>query len=263
GFRNVPVVFGYHRVVEDFTADPAHSIPAMLVGRATLERHLDWIAARFRVVSLEELDSRLDGGGAFAEPVAAITFDDGYRDVYEHAFPLLKRKGLPVAVFVVSDLIGTSRLQRHDALYLMLSRAFATWPSAPDRLAHVLRGLGIGPSAVDMTAVAQGPLMAMRTLFTALPQSDGQRVIDALESEVRIAEPVVSGLRPLSWEMLAEMHRAGIAIGSHTRAHALLTNERPETVADETAASRRALETKLGVPVVYFAYPDGRFNAST
>ena len=40
------------------------------------------------------------------DPVAAVTFDDGYRDVYEHAVPVLKRKGIPAAVFVVTDLVG-------------------------------------------------------------------------------------------------------------------------------------------------------------
>jgi peptidoglycan/xylan/chitin deacetylase (PgdA/CDA1 family) len=61
--------------------------------------------------------------------------------------------------------------------------------------------------------------------------------------------------------MVGEMHRAGLTIGSHTRSHALLTNESPERVRDELWGSRLELEQRLGAPVRHFAYPDGRFNA--
>src|SRR5262249_23011418 len=88
--RRVPVVFGYHRIVDDFAAHAAFSIPPMLTSRRMFERHLDWIATRFDIVGLEELESR----HRRARPAAVITFDDGYRDVYEQAFPLLVRKGI-------------------------------------------------------------------------------------------------------------------------------------------------------------------------
>src|SRR5439155_656683 len=60
----------------------------------------------------------------------------------------------------------------------------------------------------------------------------------------------------------SEMHRAGLAIGSHTKRHVLLTNEAPGVTVDEIAGSRRDLERGLGAPVRYFAYPDGRFNSA-
>ena len=64
----------------------------------------------------------------------------------------------------------------------------------------------------------------------------------------------------MTWDMISEMHRAGVTIGSHTRRHALLTHETPDTVVDELVASREQLERKLGVPSRCFAYPDGQFN---
>src|SRR5207244_13385113 len=114
-----------------------------VTSRRMLERQLAWIGRHFRFISLDELCPRLECGESFDEPVAAITFDDGYRDVYDHAFPLLKRKGIPWAVFVVTGLIGTSRLQSYDKLYLLIARAFSTWRSVPGDLARLLDRLGI------------------------------------------------------------------------------------------------------------------------
>ncbi|OLD69749.1 MAG: hypothetical protein AUI45_06735 [Acidobacteria bacterium 13_1_40CM_2_56_11] len=194
GSRNMPLVLGYHRVVEDYAASADHYMPAMLISRRTLERHLDWLGQRYRFLSLDELGARLESGEPFDKPVAAITFDDGYRDVYDHAFPLLKRKGIPSAVFVVTDLIGTSRLQIYDKLYLLLARAFSTWRSVPCDLARLLHSVGISLPGLEMGEVkplrypARDPYTAMRILFTALPQAELYRVIEALETEVEIDE---------------------------------------------------------------------------
>lgn len=262
--KNMPLVIGYHRVVEDIAANAGSSIPGMLISRGMLECHLDWIGRRFRFISLDELGSWLECGGKFDKPVAAITFDDGYSDVYYNAFPLLKQKGIPAAVFVVTDLVGTSCLQIYDKLYLLLTRAFSTWRSAPRDLARLLVGLGMWlPEIARMSDGAKNPYTAMRVLFNALPQAEIHRVIETLEAEVEIDESALDGLRPLSWEMLSKMYCTGMTIGSHTKTHALLTKESQQTVLEETAGSCQELERRLGITVKHFAYPDGRFNAAT
>lgn len=240
--KNMPLVIGYHRVVEDMAANAGSSIPGMLISRGMLECHLDWLGRRFRFISLDELGSWLECGGKFDKPVAAITFDDGYSDVYYNAFPLLKQKGIPAGVFVVTDLVGTSCLQIYDKLYLLLMHTFSTWRSVPRNW---------------------NPFMVMRVLLAALPQADIYRLIEALEAEVRIEESALEGLRPLNWEMLSEMHHTGMTIGSHTKTHVLLTNESQQKVLEETAGSRQELERRLGITIKHFAYPDGRFNTAT
>ncbi|TLY21996.1 MAG: hypothetical protein E6K68_04380 [Nitrospirae bacterium] len=268
GSRHMPLVLGYHRVVEDYTACARQYMPAMLISRRMLERQLDWIGRHFRLVSLDELGPRLECGAPFHEPVAAITFDDGYRDVYDHALPLLKRKGIPAAAFVVTDLIGTSRLQSYDKLYLLLARAFSAWRAGPRELARLLHGLGIRLPVRGMNDVKQArhlvadPYTAMRVLFTGLPQIELDRVIEALEAEVGIDEGSFKDLHALTWEMVSEMHRAGMTIGSHTRTHALLHNESRDRVLDETGNSRQALARRLGTRIQHFAYPDGRFDTA-
>ena len=90
----------------------------MLVSAKMLERHIDWLAKRFSLVSLDDIGLYLESGDSPRRPVAAITFDDGYSDVYHHGFPLLMRKGVPATVFAVTDLVGTGKMQLFDRLYL-------------------------------------------------------------------------------------------------------------------------------------------------
>ncbi|RPH94739.1 MAG: hypothetical protein EHM68_13630, partial [Lysobacterales bacterium] len=99
GLKGMPLVVGYHRVVRDFDRSDSLSISPMLTSARTFEQHLDWIGRRYRFVSLDELAVTLEKQETNGKPVAAITFDDGYRDVYQNAFPILKRRGIPSAVF--------------------------------------------------------------------------------------------------------------------------------------------------------------------
>jgi len=74
------------------------------VSPAAFEAQLDALAARRRIVSLREALEQL--GRAAARELAAITFDDGYRDFAEIAVPLLHARGLHATVFVPAEHLG-------------------------------------------------------------------------------------------------------------------------------------------------------------
>jgi peptidoglycan/xylan/chitin deacetylase (PgdA/CDA1 family) len=253
-----PLVLGYHRVVQDAAGDG--SIPAMLVTTAMLERQLEWVGLRYRYVSLDELAGHRRVGPP--GPLAAVTFDDGYADVYHHAFPLLRRMGIPAAVFVVTDLVGTSRLQTHDRLFLALSRLLAR-PDGADCVLWRLSGMGLeAPSLEEMSRAGSAQLVALLgVLRLSLATSALQALSFTLAADAGVDEAAFPELLPLTWEQVAEMADGGVTIGSHARTHALLTQETRERMREELASSRQALEARLGRPVRHFAYPDGRFDA--
>jgi len=256
-----PVVLGYHRVVPDFRVEARQTIAAMLIAPRMLEQQLDWIGRRYRFVSLDELGERLERDGDAAGRLVAVTFDDGYRDFYEQAFPLLQRKGIPSAVFVVTDLVGRRELLAHDRLYLALRRGFAQCENPALVLRSLILELGIGmPAAERWLGVEWTPERLTAWLLRTLRQGDIRRVVEAIEYVLGVDDEATHNLLPLTWSMLARMQRAGVVIGSHTRTHAWLTLEDHAQALDELHGSRVTLESRLGVPVQHFAYPDGQFN---
>jgi peptidoglycan/xylan/chitin deacetylase (PgdA/CDA1 family) len=255
GAHRRPLIVGYHRVVEDFAASAQTSAPAMLVSRRVLEQHLDWIGRQYRFVTLDEISRRLEERDS-SEPVAAVTFDDGYRDFYENAFPLLQTKGIPAAVFIITGLAGSGDLPVHDRLYLLLGSLFRQPEVAPGRWADLLRWLRL-PS---LEPPPRNAFDATRRLLERLSREQLQAVMEALSTEASFSEDITRPRQPLTLEMIDSLDRAGVTIGSHTHTHIVMTNESGQRMAAELEHSRSILEQKLGKPIRHFAYPDGKFN---
>jgi peptidoglycan/xylan/chitin deacetylase (PgdA/CDA1 family) len=263
GIRGLPLVLGYHRVVGEFGAHSSRTIPAMLVSQHMLERHLDWVARQYRLVSLDEIGSHLESGLPTGR-LAAVTFDDGYRDVYDSAYPLLKRKGIPAAVFVVTDLVGTSKLQLHDRLYLLLDRAVSHPRGGSWTLSRLLREVDVRLDVPGRLDGDSAPAVSLAFyLLSRLSQDELNRVADRLEVEGPLGSEALADIQPLTWEMLREMQQNGITVGSHTRSHAVLPREDPRDQTDEVTLSRHVLQEKLHTEIRHFAYPAGGFNRVT
>lgn len=64
------------------------------------------ILARHEVVSLDVALDRLDAGDR--RPSVVLTFDDGFADVYENAWPLLRERGLPFTLYLTTSFVGTT-----------------------------------------------------------------------------------------------------------------------------------------------------------
>lgn len=254
-----PLILGYHRIVEDFAGIARDENPSQLTSCEMFERHLDVVGQHFRFASLDEIGEHLATGEPFTERVAAVTFDDGYRDNYELAFPILKRKGIPAAVFVVTDLVGQAHWQTHDKLYHLVTRAFAKWADPRRELAGLLNDLGLPAGHLLRNRLATStPLMTVSALLPDLSQTNVGRVMHALEAQV--GNGCSRFPLSLTWPMVEEMHRAGVIIGSHTRTHISLPAESVETLVKELEGSKRAIEERTGTPVVHFAYPGGQFT---
>jgi peptidoglycan/xylan/chitin deacetylase (PgdA/CDA1 family) len=254
-----PLILGYHRVVEDFAGIARDENPSQLTSREMFERHLDVVGRHFRFASLDEIGAHLATGEPFTDRVAAVTFDDGYRDNYENAFPILQRKGIPATVFVVTDLIGQAHWQTHDKLYHLVSKAFARWDDPRRELAQLLNDLGLPAADLLRNRLATStPLTTVSALLPDLSQANVGRVMHALESQV--GNGLCNMPLSLTWPMIEEMHRAGVIIGSHTRTHISLPAESMDTVLKELAGSKQAIEERTGTPVVHFAYPGGQFT---
>jgi peptidoglycan/xylan/chitin deacetylase (PgdA/CDA1 family) len=95
-------VLGYHRVAGG-SARPI-DLPAGLFAW-----QVDYLRAHYRVVSLDEVVTIAREGKAYPDDVVALTFDDGYEDIYYHALPILRRHRVPATVYLATAYIDSGR----------------------------------------------------------------------------------------------------------------------------------------------------------
>jgi peptidoglycan/xylan/chitin deacetylase (PgdA/CDA1 family) len=257
GGRRV-LILSYHRVVADFAEEAKRSLYTLNIEQKTFRRHLEVLQESHDVVSLEDALSVLDGTRQAARDVAVITFDDGYRDVYAHAFPVMRDLRVPGVVYVPSSYVGTAQRLGHDRLFTALRRM-------TDR--------GIGPVAVgvgnrgerwliDAFEGNAPPEVALERLIARYPTPGLLRLADALEDRLGLSSwKPPEGELPMTWEMLREMEAHGVITGAHSAEHTVLTHQRLDDARREIAQCKAAIEKGLKKPIRHFAYCNGYYSA--
>lgn len=99
--RDAAVIVAFHRVQEAAEPDDGLTVSVRM-----FERHCEFLRRHFRVVPLLDIVEKLERGQRLNHELA-ITFDDGYRDNFEKAAPVLRRLSLPATFFVVTQWMGT------------------------------------------------------------------------------------------------------------------------------------------------------------
>jgi peptidoglycan/xylan/chitin deacetylase (PgdA/CDA1 family) len=263
--RRKVVVLAYHRVLTPEQRSRTASQEGMVVEDRTFARHLELLARRFRVLSLDEFAGHLDSRRPFDGPCCLITFDDGWIDNYENALPMLRSHRLPAVMFLPVNFIGRKRLFTREALTHLLVRAVELGRRDPGRRAALSAHLA--PLGLDrvLDVADRDPLPAALEAVGTHRYAGGpefEALVAALSSELGVADVELSDLDAfVDWTEVETLGREGFAFGGHGADHRVLTQVTPAVVACEAETSKKVLDGRLARPVYAFAYPNGAFNA--
>ena len=244
------IVLMYHRVSGE--ADPM----GMSIAPERFDRHLAAVKRRARIVPLAELVRRMSAGAPLDGDLAAITFDDGYRDNHAVALPILKRHGASATIFVTTDFVDGRRRPLSSRLIDSLGRLWqrrrppSIWTDSGDP--------GVD-AAIRALLDRPHDLRLLAPLKRAYRRLSWERVEDLAARLEELAEkPPAPGGEFLSWDEVRALAKEGIEIGSHTVAHPILSRVSREQGRHELLASRQRLEKETGSPVRGFAFPNGK-----
>jgi peptidoglycan/xylan/chitin deacetylase (PgdA/CDA1 family) len=205
-------------------------------------------AAGFEIVSLEEAHFRLVEG-EYRRPFVCLAFDDGYQDIFEHAYPILQRYDLPFAVYVPTDYPGG-----HGELWwTALERAIIKVGALDVKIDGAQRRLRCGsPAEKDW---------AFHTVYQwlrSIDEGDARAFVREMCAGVDIDLAALGADQMMSWDqirVLAADPRA--TIGAHTRRHYALAKLTLAEARAEIEESVRRIERETGLPCRHFSYPYG------
>lgn len=254
------LIVTYHRVLPNNHPDLCIMQPGMVVHRETFRKHLAWLKELFEIV---DLTAWLRNGCAHSRAACAITFDDGWQDTFEFAYPVLQEQQVPATLFIVSDLVGTNE---------------SFWP---EKLARLLwnDGHGLPRDALEEIRSILGPEVNSDLLQAGIPSrhtidnviENAKRCSDhILAPKIAAAEERLVRRRRntfrdiLTWEQVRTMSQSGlVAVGSHSRHHMRFSSTLDKrTLEGEILGSKELIQAKLGTDVKIFCYPGGVVSRS-
>jgi peptidoglycan/xylan/chitin deacetylase (PgdA/CDA1 family) len=245
---SVPVV-ALHGVLPDADTSPFNSTGKFITPEK-LRGFLERVSRIFGVIPLEEfIDAHL--AGKKIKNAMVLTFDDGYRNTYRYAFPVLREMGLPFAVFVTTGFIDSDMVLWNDRL------EFAV---ASTRQRVLPAGILAREASLATPDERQAAILELKEVLKRKPRDEAAGLVDALCELLGTdsASPKLDDVRFLKSAEVAELAAANVAIGGHSVTHPVLSRESRERVSREVLDCKKRLEEITAKPVTSFAYPNGR-----
>ena len=259
--RNRVVILMYHRVTPRNEGKPA-ALEGMQVDPATFERQMAYLRKQFHLLRLNDLRQHLLDRTPFPPNSCLVTFDDGWKDNFSHAYPILNRYDVPAVVFLSVGHIGTRKRFWQERAFKALCgirEAAARNPDFPSRIRHLPGGIKIEELATWPEGKFREEVREQIKTLKQLPLSRIEPIVDAF-AECAGASSHDEGESFLSWEDVLTMSRGGVDFGSHGMDHEILTNVSPEAVREEVRASKFIIEEKIQKSVYAFSYPNGNHD---
>lgn len=242
------------------------------VSEAHFREHLHVLKQAYDVLPL--------GANIFSKPgprkKICLTFDDGYRDNYDRAIPVLREFGFSATFFIPTQVLHGKPYFWWEAV----DHLFWAQDKLPDELRLVagkssfIRTLSSPMSAHDLpaerswSANQEPPPTARCQLYLELCDWIKQRSVGDQQAITQQLMDLclgkdLDGYRKMEPEQIQQLAKEGFDIGAHTIHHPALGFQTDEIQQHEITASKKELEALLEKNVVTMAYPHGHLNAAT
>ena len=218
----------------------------------TFRQQLRFLKNHYTIVSIDQVLDALDGKSTLPPHAALITFDDGYKNNFDIAFPVLQELEIPATIFLTVDKIGSAHPLWFDEIHLLLHAKNCTGNDLPfvnERAADLFSsGYTWDAYCVTVEALKHSGEDARESYLQKL------RKVAKTNDDKRYEDFCLLG-----WDDVFKMRDSGLVyFGVHTATHRILTDLAKDEWEQEIHAPRIKMEKLLGLPVRTFCYPNGR-----
>lgn len=262
--KHKAVILVYHSFVNPSNPRLDYSPDGMTVSAKVFAKHIKYLSKHYRVISLNELIDILNNKNSeMPDNLCVITFDDGWKEIIDYAYPVLKQYGFTATIFLSPNYIDGKEWFWEERLKYLLAEIFRIWMNS-----SFGNNLGIQKM---LTEYELNNFLSLRSkdlnsylmdfIITAREKTETWRNSLIMELEKSVARYGGSQARLfLNWDEVKGMTKDGISFGAHTLSHCNLAMCSEAKARHEIVESKKIIEKRLGSPVKAFAYPYGKYN---
>jgi peptidoglycan/xylan/chitin deacetylase (PgdA/CDA1 family) len=235
-------VLMYHRIRDE---EEVFSGP----GIERFRKQMLWVRHRCTPIAPEEFLPVLEGQQRTPRPAVLVTFDDGYRDFHDHAYPVLQELRIPTVVFLATGVVDRGGLIWTDSVGWAVHRSRRPIVRLPwDGRSQALASM---PSRDECAG-------ACKAFLKNVPDAERTRWLAELFAALDVdPQDGSAGRQMLNWdEVRATMEYT--RYGGHTHTHPILSQVGVREAEEEIRLCRDRIGDETGQVPRYFAYPNGR-----
>lgn len=240
------IILMYHR----FSQKPE----PFKIQQSIFENQIKFLKKKYNFISLkhysEVLNEKRDD---LPDNPIIITIDDGYKDNYTFAYPILKKYSIPATIFLTIDFIThKSWLWSNKLEYILKNSQFSEFE-------FTLNGKSV-QFRVDSFKNWHVAQLALFNHCRTVTDEEKNKLLNELAKhlKVNVPEKTLGDFQALTWDQIMEMKNNGIDFGSHSCSHPILSRLSLKKMVHEIVDSKKKIEWKLKEEVISFCYPNGR-----
>lgn len=243
--RKQPRAIMYHRF-SDVPQDG--KVPA-----AAFDRQMEELKSSFNVMHMAQAREELRRHNALPNNTVVLTIDDGYRDFYQIAYPILKKHSLPATVYITTGFIDRKTWLWPDIISYIIAHS----PNETIGLDSRHSSIQLPVNTEEAKTKAWDKLVA---LCLSVGDLERRELINQLmeDSNVNMPDEPVAEYEPMTWDEIRDLSGNGIDIGAHTVSHPVLSKVNPADLEKEILGAKTRIEKEIGKDVNSFCYPNGQ-----
>lgn len=255
------IILTYHRVLPVDDTQRLEEQPGMIISPENFEKHLIW--AKKNKAELTHLDDWLERrrcGKPLPKLSIAFTFDDGWRDNFLYAYPLLTKHQVPATIFLVTGVLGEHRpFWPEQVIRLLTTHQLELNHESTSWLKEFLEENRLNDGALSLLKADQ-VVNRLKSLDDATILSRLQSIYNAFPD----LTPPEDGPFILTREDIQTMAASGtVRFGAHSRNHFRLNRINNQKLLEKEIAGCQGDLDKAGIPATQiFCYPNGDITNS-
>lgn len=247
-------IIAYHRVMDFDESTYPFDLELISATQQAFREQVLYLSKYYTPMTFADLLSVKANNQSIPRNAVIITFDDGFNDNYEFAFPILKEAGVPATIFISTDYMDQPETLWFDELAYIVKKKLEKDYSIE------FKDFSITIPATSEHDKEES-LKRILQWIKRVPDQDRVTFLQNLKEKIPIDKRSNQLSTPMTWDQVIELDKNGIEIGSHSCSHPILAQLSTEQLEHELRDSKCEIEERLKRACPVISYPVGGKDA--
>jgi len=249
--RSKVVILWYHGICEN-TFTLLQGYDERHIPKSVFRKQLIYLKkCGYKFATMSEVVDILKGDKKNPGKVVTLTFDDGFKNVIENAYPIMKEYNTKGCIYIVSSLIGTNNLLWTDYVETVVR-------NSPQGIFNFNFKDIILSYKLDSKESYESAMKDIKNKLKSVNNLD--RISCLRQFDNRELNKIPEEFYLSSWKQLTSLDKNVLEIGSHSKTHPNLDKVEQGRLGEEIGGSKKAIESETNNTILHFNYPDGAFD---